>query len=80
MSPYESLKEPMYIIIMLCSKYFIYHLLICCRVLDADACPMTYRVALTVFDFSEAHSGTFTVTIMNRANSVSHNYQRILEG
>ena len=41
---------------------------------------MTFQAVLTVTGFSEAHSGTYTVTVENRAGSISGSFKRILEG
>ena len=30
--------------------------------------------------FTDDHSGTYSVTVMNRAGDITHSFQRILEG
>jgi len=52
----------------------------CYSDINATACPMTFQAVLTVTGFSEAHSGTYTVTVKNRAGSISGSFKRILEG
>ena len=48
--------------------------------MNAGACPITYRAVLTVAGFTGAHSGTYTVTVENRADSIAQSFERILEG
>ena len=55
-------------------------LLACYSVIDGDTCPGTYQAVLTVTGFTVAHSGTYTVTVMNRAGSITHSFQRAQEG
>ena len=52
----------------------------CYSVIDGDACPGTYYAVLTLTGFTEAHSGIYTVTVMNRAGSITHSFQRAQEG
>ena len=55
-------------------------LLVCYSVIDGDACPGIYQAVLTLTGFTEAHSGTYTVTVENRAGSITHSFQRVQEG
>ena len=48
--------------------------------MDAAACPITYRAVLTVTGFTEAHSGTYTVTVWSKGGNLTHSFQRMLEG
>ena len=50
------------------------------RTIDATACPITYQAVLTVTGFNNVHSGTYTVTVENRAGSITQSFERILEG
>ena len=61
-------------------QYLCHVIAACYSVIDADACPGIYQAVLTVTGFTEAHFGTYTVTVMNRAGSITHSFQRAQEG
>ena len=49
------------------------------RTIDATTCPMTYQAVLTVTGFDKVHSGTYELTVENRAGSFTQSFERILE-
>ena len=50
------------------------------RVINDNTCPGTYQVVLTVTGFTDAHIGTYKVTVENRAGSIMHSFRRVKEG
>ena len=52
----------------------------CYSIIDDSICPRTYQAVLTVTGFTGTHSGTYSVTVMNRAGDITHSFQRVLEG
>ena len=63
-------------------QYLCHVIAACYSVIDDTVCPGIYQAVLTVTGFTEAHSGTYTVTVMNRASagSITHSFQRAQEG
>ena len=61
-------------------QYLCHVIAACYSVIDGKACPGIYQAVLTVTGFTEAHSGTYKVTVMNRAGSITHSFQRAQEG
>jgi len=50
------------------------------RVLNATACPATYLIKLDLIGFDGPHSGTYVLTVENRAGTIEHTFVQTLEG
>ena len=68
------------IFLSFCNQNFVNMLVFFYSVVNASACPITYQAILTVTGFTGAHSGTYMVTIENRADNIEQSFERILEG
>ena len=68
------------VFVILCNQDFVLLVYLFYSTIDATACPITYQAVLTVTGFTKAHSGTYTLTVENRAGSITQRFQRILEG
>ena len=63
-----------------CKQKFMFSLTACYRGINGAVYPEHYQVQLTVVGFTAAHSGIYTVTIKNREDMITEQFERRVEG